>query len=45
MRHVGRGTLRTGTKLRQFERTVISAAHTLAALGRFAFWDTHKNLD
>src|ERR1017187_2312510 len=34
--------LRAFAQLRQFENTVVSAAHMLPARGRFAFWNTHK---
>ncbi len=44
VRHVGRRALGTGTQLGQPKRAVVGAAHALAALGRFAFRDTHKSI-
>src|ERR1035437_6880948 len=40
--HIWRGALRARAELRQLQHTVVSTALALPAVGRFAFWNTHK---
>jgi hypothetical protein len=40
--HIRRGALRARVELRELQHTVISTALALPAVGRFAFWNTHK---
>ena len=45
VRDVGRGALRAGAELRQFQHAVVGTAHALPAPGWFTFWNAHKILD